>query len=91
MLCYVLGQLTTGIVAASQKLTSWERRAVWSSSLEKKKKTNQKINKYQTPIFKKPQKIKKKIIKKTKSDIRVYQGRFPEIQNLSSVVLSLKN
>lgn len=58
---------------------------------KKKKKTNQKINKYQTPIFKKPQKIKKKIIKKTKSDIRVYQGRFPEIQNLSSVVLSLKN
>lgn len=36
MLGHVLGQLTTGIVAASQKLMNWEKRAVWSSSLENK-------------------------------------------------------
>lgn len=80
MLCHVLGQLTTRIVAASQKLTSWER-AVWSSSLEKK--NNQQINKYQTPIFKKPQKIKKK---NQKTKVR-YQGVSGEISRNSKPLL----
>jgi len=38
MLCYIPGQLATGIVAASQKLMSWEKRAVWS--LSPRKQTN---------------------------------------------------